>query len=217
MRSRGVEHVRVIAVALSVQYICDCPIASCPHSTDICSITVMKYCEAVRSASATLPVRMFAQVYSGFGPSTGWAEFSSKAAWLHAGQPTSLAFAWYKGTDIVRVAIARRDDGKESYANYCYRPDGSLAEFRSLPIVDTHCDRALLHCDVTLHGSVRVYPSREWLGAKHTLLMTPQLKTFGVDCLLPRTLKSESSSVFFSPVRWREYMNVSELPFSGLL
>jgi len=77
--------------------------------------------------------RMFAQVYSGFGSSSGWAEFSSKAAWRGAGGPSPVALVWYKGSNVVRVAIAAKNSGRDSYANYCYRPDGTLAEFPFTP------------------------------------------------------------------------------------
>lgn len=182
-------------------------------------ITVMKYCEGVQSASATLPTRMFAQVYSGFGSSSGWAEFSNKAAWRGAGSPSPVALVWYKGSDVVRVAIAAKNRDRQSYANYCYRPDGTLAEFRSVPVVETQCDSAFFHCDVTLRGGILVYPPPEMRSAKPALAMTPtQLKAFGLaDFLLPHTLQPESSSVFLSPMHWPEYLNVSELPFSGLL
>jgi hypothetical protein len=177
-------------------------------------ITLMKYCAGVESLSNSLQTRMFAQVYSDLGPSSGWTEFESRAAWRRAGKPNPVALVWYKDGEVVRVAITTSVDAGQSYADYCYRPDGSLAQFRSVPAVQTNCDQSLFHCDVTLRGGLRLYPPKGMLG-----LMTPvQVQDWGLDDLfLPGTLKPEKSTFSIAPMQWPQYLHVSDLPFNGLL
>jgi hypothetical protein len=185
-------------------------------------ITLTKYCARVETVSDAQQPRLFAQVSSGLGPSSGWAEFESKAAWKNAGKPRPIALVWYDYTKVVRVAITT-DDG-QSHGDYCYRPDGSLAQLRSVPTVQTNCDPSLFHCDITVRGGLRVYPPNGMLASP--LAQDTGKQSFPVvsgqdldlyEFLLPRPLKPEKASVSFAPMNWPEYLNVWDLPFNRLL
>jgi hypothetical protein len=190
-----------------------------PQEERYANITLIKYCAGVDSVSASLQTRMFAQVYSGLGSSSGWTEFESKAAWQRAGKPKPIALVWYKDDNVVRVAITTSNDDGQSYADYCYRPDGSLAQFRSVPAVQTKCDQSLFHCDVTLRGGLELYPPKGILVTRPELLIAPvEIQDWNLfDLFPPRTLKSEQSTFSFAPIQWPAYMHVSDLPFSSLL
>jgi len=185
-------------------------------------ITLMNYCGGVETLSHSLQTRIFAQVYSGLGPSSGWTEFESKAAWRQAGKPKPVALVWYKDADVVRVAITTNGEA-QSYADYCYRPDGSLAQFRSVPAVQTKCDQSLFHCDMTFLGGLRLYPPKGTEGAtvRDELVVSPQsAKRLGLDLddfLLLRPLDSEQSTFSRAPMNWPVYLNVGDLPFNRLL
>lgn len=182
--------------------------------------TLMKYCAHVETASDSRQPRIFAQVSSGLGPSSSWAEFQSKAAWKDAGKPKPLALVWNDDAKVVRVAITNGDDGR-SYAEYCYRPDGTLAQLRSVPAVKTHCDRSGFHCSVTFREG-RLYPPKGMLAAPlaQRAIQAPLVKTKDVDLLhlfFLKPLMPEKATISYLPMDWPEYLNVWDLPFNGLL
>src|ERR1700681_3774898 len=74
-------------------------------------ITLTKYCARVETVSDSQQPRLFAQVSSGLGQSSGWTEFERKAAWKNAGKPRPIALVWYDDTKVVRVVITT-DDGQ---------------------------------------------------------------------------------------------------------
>jgi hypothetical protein len=179
-------------------------------------VTLIKYCDAVEAFSDIQQPRVFARKSSVLGPSSGWVEFFSMDAWRHAGEPQPLALVWYKDDRVARVVITPpegRRDGN-SYTDYCYRPDGSLARLRSVPEKQTDCDQSFLHCSYTFRVE-RLYPPG--LGGQRPLHVTPpsvDLNGYSVD---RRPLKSEKTSFMFAPMEWPEYMTVWDLPFSPLL
>ena len=189
-------------------------------------ITLTKYCAAVGTLSDSQQPRIFAQVSSGLGPSSGWAEFESKTAWREAGKPKPLALVWYKDSKVVRVTMtAGRGGGGRSYADYCYRPDGSLAQLRSVPEVQTNCDQSLFHCDVTVRG-VQLYPQKGMLptpraqrdGQEPSSAAQAHVSGFDwYDPFLFRPLEPEKATVSFAPMDWPEYLSVWDLPFNRLL
>ncbi len=187
-------------------------------------ITLTKYCAGVETLSDSQQARMFAQVSSGLGPSSGWTEFASKAAWRQAGKPKPLALVWYKDSKVVRVAITAGGAHGQSYADYCYRPDGSLAQFRSVPAVQNRCDQSLFHCNVTFRGGLRLYPPKGMLAAplalRHGQESSPVIAAQDFDfydLLLRRPLMPEKTTVSFAPMDWPEYVSVWDLPFNRLL
>ncbi len=105
-------------------------------------VTLVKYCDAVTTLSNIQRPRAFAQKSSMLGPSSGWVEFSSVDAWRQAGKPQPLALVWYKDDRVARVAITPPDGSRDgnSYTDYCYRLDGSLARLRSVPEREAYCD-----------------------------------------------------------------------------
>jgi hypothetical protein len=175
--------------------------------------TLQKYCTSVETLSASQQPRMFAQV-SSVGDSKGWAEFASKAAWTQAGKPKPLALVWYNDTYAVRVAITSGGDD-HSYADYCYRRDGSLAQFRPVPEVQTNCDQSFFHCDVKFRGELRVYPRFAELPVQvfSRQVLPERLYYDGFLPLFP--LKPEKLTVTFA--EWPEYLSVWDLPFNQLL
>lgn len=184
--------------------------------------TLVKYCTHVDIVSDSQPPRMFAQVSSGLGPSSGWEEFESKAAWKDAGKPKPLALVWYDDAKVVRVAITAGDDGR-SYAEYCYRPDGTLAQLRGVPAMKTNCDRSRFHCNVTFREG-RLYPPKEMLPsppARRSVQEPLQVvQTRDVDFLhlfFLGPLMPEKAIISYVPMDWPEYLSVSDLPFQGLL
>jgi hypothetical protein len=185
-------------------------------------ITLTKYCARVEAVSNSQQPRIFAQVSSGLEPTEGWVEFDSRAEWEKAGKPKPIALVWYDAADVVRVAITT-DDG-QSYADYCYRPDGRLAQLRSVPAVKTKCDASLFHCEVTVSGGLRVYPPEGMLASSVSRRtgIEPFPETPGRDLdldgfLLLKALKPEKASVTSAPMNWPEYLSVWDLPFNRML
>jgi len=200
-------------------------------------ITLVKYCANVQTLSDFQQPRMFAQVSSG-RQTSGWVEFESKAAWKQAGNPKPLALVWYKDSKAVRVVLtAESGDNGQSYADYCYRPDGSLAELRPVPAVNTKCAQSLFNCAVTFRGPTRLYLPKEMLAkapllplgagalgagpvmvlesrAQESSFMAPANDFDLYDALV--RLKPEKATVSFA-ADWPEYLNVSDLPFNRLL
>lgn len=119
--------------------------------------TLAKYCDAVEKFSNSEVPRMFAQIGSG----SNWMEFSGSDAWKRAGKPWPIALVWYKDDTVTRVVIKAKGESGDGqwYADYCYRPDGSLARLRSVPETQTRCDQSLFHCTFTIRGE-RLYPPK---------------------------------------------------------
>jgi hypothetical protein len=67
------------------------------------------------------------------------------------------------------VLTEESGDNRQSYADYCYRPDGRLAELRPVPAVNIKCAQSLFNCAVTFRGPTRWYLPKEML-AKAPLL-----------------------------------------------
>jgi hypothetical protein len=195
-------------------------------------ITLAKYCANVEKHSDFQQARIFAQISYGLGGSSGWAEFESMASWRRAGRPKPLAQVWYEDGNIVRVMIASENGGDgQSYANYCYRPDGSLAELRPLTAVKTSCDQTSFYCAVTFRGATRFYLPKGMAIAGPVLLdmnpvivvqpheesssfATPESAFDLYD--LSISLKPEKATVSLAP-ELPEYLRVSDLPFNRLL
>jgi hypothetical protein len=193
-----------------------------PKQERFALVTLTKYCARVEAVSDSQPPRIFAQVSSSLGPTGGWAEFESRAAWVKAGKPKPIALVWYDAGDVVRVAITT-DDG-QSYADYCYRPDGRLAQLRSVPAVKTTCDASLFHCEVTVCGGLRVYPPEGMLASSLSqrtgIAPFPETPGLGLDLdgfLLLKALKPERASVSSAPMNWPDYLSVWDLPFNRIL
>lgn len=182
-------------------------------------ITLRKYCAGIESFSHAQRPRMFAQTASGLGPSSGWVEFSSKDAWRRAGQPQPLAQVWYQDGGVARVAISAQD--RQSYVEYCYRPDGSLARLRSVPETQIECDHSLFHCSLTVRAE-RFYHAQPNLAAGEPITGEISVaaqpidvqSVYGFDV---RTLKSERTSYRVASSDWPEYLSVWDLPFGSLV
>ena len=187
-------------------------------------VTIVKYCDAVETFSNNQQPRVFAQKPSILGPLSGWVEFSSMDAWKQAGKPQPLALVWYKDDRVARVAITPPDASKDwnSYTDYCYRPDGSLARFRSVPDVQTECDQSDFHCSLTFREERFYHPKPDFLRpsaespeGKTSIAASPDVLALeGFD---RRLLKSERTSFTVAPPDWPEYLSVMDLPFNGLL
>ena len=175
---------------------------------------VTTYCNSVEHHSNSVP-RIFARITSA-DYSSGWIAYDSEAAWNRAGRPQPVALVWYSDAKIVRVAITPNDDGQrpEVYADYCYRQDGTLARLRSVPSVQHKCEPNRNQCTL-VRREVRFYPPEG-----------PVLKTYGLDRLPNLTgttgviidpLPAERIVETFVPMKWPEYLHVTDLPFSELL
>jgi len=179
-------------------------------------LTLTKYCDGVERFSNTQRPRIFARKSAALGRSPEWAEFFTMDEWRHAGKPQPLALVWYKEERVVRVAITPpngRADGN-SYTDYCYRPDGSLARLRSVPETQADCDQSSLHCSYTFRVE-RLYPPG--LGGQRPSSVTQQPVDLDGYSLDRRPLKSEKTSFMFAPMEWPEYLTVWDLPFNQLL
>lgn len=181
-------------------------------------ITVTKYCANVDEYSDSQVPRIFARVSSASGQSTDWTEFNTRAAWSRAGRPRPVALVWYRDAKLVRVAISENDDeSPRVYADYCYRSDGTLARLRSVPSKRQKCEPSRYQCTLVLR-EVRFYPSEG-----------PVLKTYGgIDGLLDwvngnpeifgeEALPAERMVETVLPMKWPEYLHVTDLPFNDLL
>jgi hypothetical protein len=172
-------------------------------------VTLEKYCAGVENFSKARQPRVFANISS--SSASSWVEFSSTTEWMHEGSPHPRALVWYKDGHVIRVEMtAKGGGGEKEYADYCYRPNGSLARLRPVPGTQVACDRSLLHCRVTFREG-RLYPPKG-LPADHRFV--------GVrtdEDILLGPLQSESTSFVVAPMDWPEYLTVSELPFSPLL
>ena len=182
---------------------------------DLVGITT--YCANVEDYSDSHVPHLFAQTTSVYGQSTGWVEFETRAAWSRAGSPKPVASVWYRDAKIVRVAIYPNDDERpHAYADYCYRQDGTLARLRSMPSVRQKCEPNGYQCTVVLREA-RVYPFEG-----------PVLKVYGQEELLKDgnditgviigdAIPAERVVETFVPMKWPEYLHVTDLPFSKLL
>jgi hypothetical protein len=174
--------------------------------------TITTYCANVEDYSDSQVPRILARTTSAYGQSTGWVEFDTRAAWSQAGSPKPVALVWYRDAKIVRVAISPHDDeSPRVYADYCYRQDGTLARLRSVPSVRQKCEPN--QCTFVLR-EVRFYPPEGRV-----------LKTYGVDGLpnvngttgVIESIPAERIVQTFVPMKWPEYLHVTDLPFSELL
>ena len=180
-------------------------------------ITVTKYCANVEDYSDSQVPLIFAQITSAYGQSTGWLEFDTTAAWRRAGSPKPAALVWYRDAKIVRVAISPNDDeDRRVYADYCYRQNGTLARLRSVPSKRQECEPSRYRCTFVLR-EVRFYSPGG-----------PVLTTYGGVDGLPDMVNGTTRAVFkarpaerivqtFVPMKWPEYLHVTDLPFSELL
>jgi hypothetical protein len=177
-------------------------------------IAVTTYCTNVEDYSDSQVPRIFARAISAFGRSTGWVEFDTRAAWIRAGSPKPMALVWYRDAKIVRVAISpNNDEGSRAYGDYCYRQDGTLARLRSLPSVQRKCELDRNQCTWVLQ-EVRFYPPEG-----------PVLKTYALDGLpdmngstgILEAAPAERIIQRFVPMKWPEYLHITDLPFSESL
>jgi hypothetical protein len=176
-------------------------------------ITVTTYCANVEAYSDSQVPRIFARTASAYGQSTDWMEFDTRAAWSRAGNPKPVALVWYRDAEIVRVGIYPNDDESlRVYADYCYRQDGTLARLRSVPSVRRKCEPNRYQCTLVLREA-RFYPPEG-----------PVLKTYGLDSLPnvngstrvifgDESIPAERVIETFVPMKWREYLHVTDLPF----
>jgi hypothetical protein len=180
-------------------------------------ITITTYCTNVEDYSDSQVPRLFARTIDTYGQSTGWVQFDSRASWRRAGSPKPVALIWYRDAGIVRVAVSPNDDeSPRAYADYCYRQDGTLARLRSVPSKRQKCEPSRYQCTFVLR-EVRFYPPGG-----------PVLTTYGgVDGLLDM-VNGTTGAVFgarsaerivqtFVPMKWPEYLHVTDLPFRELL
>lgn len=184
--------------------------------------TLSKYCDQIEIFSKSQQARVFAQVTAGFEAPSGWVEFSSGAAWARAGKPQPLALVWYKDERVSRVAITS-GDGENSYADYCYRPDGNLARLRSQPEVQNDCDNRFLACKVTVRAEQLYPPYGELaqLSIKQATKRPPFIRNLdhlSLNALVSRpALRPERSSGSFASTNSPEYLTIWDLPFNRLL
>lgn len=182
------------------------------QTKDLTAVTT--YCRNVEDYSDSQVPRIFARTTSVYGPSTGWAEFDTRADWSRAGSPKPMALVWYRDAKIVRVALSSNgDESPRVYADYCYRQDGALARLRSVPSVRRKCELDRNRCTWVLQ-EVRFYPPER-----------PVLTTYGLDGLpymngtsgILEATPAERVIQTFVPMKWPEYLHVTDLPFSELL
>jgi len=180
--------------------------------------TLIKYCGGVEQFSASVEPRIFAQVLPALDSS--WVEFASKAAWNRAGRPEPAALVWLRENRVVRVVLTTEHQGAHGYADYCYRPDGSLASLQPVPAVHRDCDPSLVHCNVKIRTG-RLYPPKSLLPpAPHAPdRSVPNEPSVGqwVDWDSQALFQPESSSIHLVPSDAPEYLGVADLPFSRLL
>ena len=177
-------------------------------------VAITKYCENVEDYSNSQVPRIFARTTSVYGQAAGWVQYDSKAAWSQAGRPKPMALVWHRDAEIVRVKISSsNDENPRVYGDYCYRKDGSLARLRSQPSVGRKCEPNGSQCTLVLR-EVRLYPPDGRV-----------LATYGADILhadggLIVELESAGAQRIvekFVPMKWPEYRNATDLPFSELL
>jgi len=178
-------------------------------------IAVAKYCAKVEGYSETQVPRIFARTISDYGRAIGWVAYDSRATWRQAGSPRPVALVWYRDAKIVRVSIFSNDDeNPRVYGDYCYRKNGTLARLQSVPSVRRKCQSNGYQCTLVLRGG-RWYPPEG-----------RALTTYGVDVHLSAdggsVVEQESAGAeriveSFIPMKWPEYRNVTDLPFSELL
>ena len=176
---------------------------------------VAGYCNTVEHRSHSLP-RIFARINSA-DVSSGWIEYDSEAAWDKAGRPQPVALVWYHDSKIFRVEIAPNEASNPLvYADYCYREDGSLARIRSMPSTQDNCEPNRYRCSL-VRREARFYPPdggpavTTFTYLDHGGYLTPPPDVINGP-LLP-----EHTVVTYVPMKWPEYLHVTDLPFSGLL
>jgi hypothetical protein len=177
---------------------------------------VATYCNTVEHHSNYSLPRVFARISSADDWS-GWIEYRSTSAWIRAGRPQPMAFVWYQGFKIVHVAITPNEASNPMvFADYCYREDGSLARIRSMPSTQDTCEPNRYRCSLVLREA-RFYPPdggpavTTFTYLDHGGYLTPPPDVINGP-LLP-----EHTVVTHVPMKWPEYLHVTDLPFSGLL
>jgi hypothetical protein len=165
-----------------------------------------KYCEAVDEFSYAHQARLFAGSRSEVVGISKWVELFGKPEWERAGKPRPLAFAWYRGDRIVRVAITFKDgaDNGVAYASYCYSPEGKLVRVQSGPLTQVACDDAYFQCQLTF-GVTSFFSTTGRLIAK--ILQ-------GSDT---RALKSERTSFSWVEMMPPLYLTIWDLPLDAVL
>jgi hypothetical protein len=186
--------------------------------------TVTRYCQSVESFSSQYQPRLFAAVDGPSAESPRWAEYSGEPEWKAAREPKPLALVWYRDDHVARVLIASEDGNNgRRVAEYCYRPDGTLARIRSIPEVWKQCDPSHLRCSFTFAKEGLYLPNGRAVKGPSDAIQSSLVgladsdttpANSGVSDLRP--LKSEETSFSFAefPV---EYLKVQDLPFSHLL
>lgn len=175
-------------------------------------INITKYCATVEDYSDSQVPRIFAPITSAFGPSTGWVEFDSRAAWTQAGSPKPVAFVWNRHAKIVRVAISPNgDETPRVYADYCYRQDGTLARLRSVPSERQKCEPNRNQCTSVVREQ-RFYPPEAYVAVDGLVNIVN-----GTTGAILEAPPAERMVWTFVPMKWPEYLRVTDLPFSELL
>lgn len=183
-------------------------------------VTITRYCANVEDYSDAHVPRIFARTTLGIGQPTVWAEFDSRTAWSRAGSPKPVALVWHRDARIVRVAISpNEEESTRAYADYCYRQDGSLARLGSPPNVRRKCELSQDQCIFVLR-EVRYYPPDRAVikvyGGGDALLDWMN-GTTGFSSGFVEALPAERMIQKFVPMKWPEYLRVTDLPFRNLL
>lgn len=217
LRQRMIRYTLLLTVTMiGAPLLAQSVVSNLPHEERYATVTLRRYCANVESQSHSLQIQMFAQVYPGLGMSSGWKKFENREVWREAGEPKPLALVWYNEGQVVRVAITNSSDG-DSYTDYCYGADGSLAQLRLVPAIENKCDGSLFRCNVAFRGGGWLYPPRGILGQGHAPTPQQSWERVPLDFSLLRMLKPEKSTFSFAPMQWPVFRNVSELPFNDLL
>jgi len=186
--------------------------------------TVTRYCQSVENFSSQHHPRVFAAVDGALGELPRWAEYSDELEWKAAREQKPLALVWYRDDHVARVLIASADENnRRRVAEYCYRPDGTLARIRSIPEVWRQCAPSHLRCSFTFAEERLYLPNGRAVKGPSDAIQSI-LVGFGSSDTTPgdfgfsdlRPLKSEKTSVSIAefPV---EYLTVQDLPFSRFL
>jgi hypothetical protein len=180
-------------------------------------IKITKYCATTEDYSDSQVSRMFAPITSVFGQSTGWVEFHTRADWIRAGSPKPVALVWYRHAKIVRVAISPNgDESPRVYAEYCYRQDGTLARLRSVPRERQKCEPNRNQCSSVLREE-RFYPSEGSVLTTYVAVDGLLDIVNGTTGTILEAPPAERMVSTFVPMKWREYLHVTDLPFNTLL
>jgi hypothetical protein len=186
--------------------------------------TLTRYCHSVENFSSQSQPRLFAAVDGPSGELPRWVEYSGEPEWKAAREPKPLALVWYRDDHVARVLIASEDGNNgRRVAEYCYRPDGTLARIRSVPEVWKQCDPSHLRCSFTFAEQGLYLPNGRAVKEPSESIQSLLVGLANSDTASGnsgfsdlRPLKSEKTSVSVAefPI---EYQRVQDLPFSHLL